>query len=374
MATLADAKKITDEWVAGQLQEYANTVLEVDAKDIDLYTMEENVYNRNKETNEWVKNGEVVPYNRCAGINTLAGATCDQYVNECLADGSNIETCKRFLQLPTFWRNTKEEVEAMHPELATATLSKLGFQHVKNQYGIVVVEPLESWYKRLVESGLPKVEVQAIATNSNLNGFLSLLIEKVNNNPIILNPEKTNNFKESERQRMLKIEDAKNKKFVSNYNRQINTVLQNSAFRLSTVNSWYVPFLNPSPFALTRILPTGIQIGGGSPLVHEIYKRKNGPLMEDLVKSLKSSVNLTPDATTTLNTLLASYKSSEENLFKVIAFLDKYIQLYQQHGDNGASLSLNKIDSLVKAYESKNTKVTTKQDALVKMISQLVNQ
>jgi len=372
MATLADGKKISDEWVAGQLQEYyANT--EVGAKDIDLYTMEENVYNLDKETKVWIKNGEVVKYDQCAGINPQEGATCADYIDKCLA-GSNIETCKRFLLIPTFWKNTKAEVEAMHPVLATATLSKLRFQHIKNQYGIVVVETLESWYKRLVESGLSKEDVQSIATNSNLNGFLSLLIEKVNNNPIILNPEKNNNFEECERQKILKIEEAKNKKFVSNYNRQINTVLQNSAFRLSTVNSWYVPFLNPSPFALTRILPTGIQIGGGSQLVHEIYKRKNGPLMEDLVKSLKSSVKLTPDATITLNTLLASYKSSEENLFKVIAFLDKYIQLYQQYGDNGASLSLNKIDSLVKAYESKNTKVTTKQDALVKMIIQLVNQ
>ena len=116
---------------------------------------------------------------------------CSDYLLECIKGNSEgIEKCKNFLMDENFWPKSKKEVNNMLPYLIVQSLDSLGFEKINytlNNLVLVRYESLKKWFERL-KTTVTAQEYESIYNNDNLKYYLTLLTQKVFNNPIILNP------------------------------------------------------------------------------------------------------------------------------------------------------------------------------------------
>lgn len=97
--------------------------------------------------------------------------TCYNFVTKCLS-GSGVEDCKNFMQSTNFWKDAVESAKEMSPVLGQQLLNKFGF---KNQSG--TYQSVDEWVKGLT---LAEDEAKRIASNTELIGYLGMVVSKVN--------------------------------------------------------------------------------------------------------------------------------------------------------------------------------------------------
>jgi hypothetical protein len=135
------------------------------------------------------------------GIND--STKCGIYINKCI-NGTDINECKQFMTNNAFWSPANNNldsaingVKTMSPTEAMNVLNKLAFKKVKKSSNsnsdIIEYESIDSWLSTLKTSigfsTFTDTEYKDIEKNNNLKFYLKLLIDKINNNPSILNKD-----------------------------------------------------------------------------------------------------------------------------------------------------------------------------------------
>ena len=131
------------------------------------------------------------------GFSNYRGVTCAEYLQSCL-EGGDVAQCRDFLAEPNYWATAEKEVEHMLPPIALKTLQ--AFEFKKEEYNdetarrkLFRIVSYTRWLASLHDMVVPGKIVQAdydqIAKNTKLQGYLEMLVKKVNSNPGILNKD-----------------------------------------------------------------------------------------------------------------------------------------------------------------------------------------
>ena len=152
-------------------------------------------------------NGEKIMYDKdnikpdnCAGT-MLRGADCTKFVRDCIMSGDNDALSKALHNLKdeNMFKVAHSELTNMDPDIAIQILKTFKFKkNIKNlPNGVTFTEPqsFEAWKNTVLQnpSEISQSARQAIEGNPKLCDYLKGVIDFVNKNPAILNP----NWKES---------------------------------------------------------------------------------------------------------------------------------------------------------------------------------
>lgn len=145
------------------------------------------------------------PKTTCYGSVGLDGVNnptkCSMYINKCI-NGTDINECKQYMTNNAFWSpadgnpdSAINGVKNMSPTEAMNLLDKLAFKkksRISNSNSdIIEYEDINSWLSTLKSSinfnNFTTAEYDSIVNNNNLKFYLKLVVDKINNNPSILN-------------------------------------------------------------------------------------------------------------------------------------------------------------------------------------------
>ena len=129
-------------------------------------------------------------------------STCADYLRDCLS-GTGVDQCQVYLKDPNFWDKSVDEVDNMLPAMAIKTLNafEFGMEQVWDTTAnrrLLKFKSTTSWIEGLTEiakaakpgaTTMTTPDVEAIAKNSKLIGYLNMLVKKVNSSPAILNKD-----------------------------------------------------------------------------------------------------------------------------------------------------------------------------------------
>ena len=317
----------------------------------------------------------------CKKLGYDDNATCTQYLTDCITNNNDndIKKCKKYMIKPDYWSKVKSEIEDINPVLGKITLEKFGFKLItetdeNSQQLLKKFESYTSWIKNLYElsqdgsNSLESIEYENISSNVQLKGYLELLVNKINSNPSILNPnfvcksqsvynQNTNQFKDT-RLYAYGIQSINSNRYNDTNIERVITLVKNKTSRFIDLLSL---LLNKNPFHYVNTGYIGM-IGGGNDTdtiltefqpshetLHDIF---NG-----LYKHLKSkNKTIIPGDLTAIQSELDTLRKSESKLIKLISYLEKYIDITNTYKQNDPDNVLT-VDHIV-AFADK-TKHTT---------------
>jgi len=370
--------------------------------DTGLYTIDKNTHEKDYlDTKDSKKFKDLISSNNCkiAKVKDDGLLKCSDYLTKCIINGSNedISRCKDFMVNPNFWEDIKDEVKNMLPAIMTKTLDAFKFKKITKD-GISHYENISEWIKNLSESktkyNITDVELDQILKNNKLISYLTLLVNTVNSNPAILNKDnrypKSNNYIDNN------IDTMSHTRF-SKYGLGLRTVI--TPFNVDYPSmSRYIDSIKNSASRVNNILgnifkydSTGGLVVRGYPFMFfgqmggsntSTYQYNNTPnyndkpyrmsphiekLFDILRKVLESNnQSLTREDLDQVNKYIKTYKDSEIQLFKVLEYTDKYIDLvhvYKNH-DKNKVLKLEHIQSFVDKHGHLLNKTNDKQTTL----------
>lgn len=278
---------------------------------------------------------------KCMGVDGMNPSRCADYLNKCIS-GSDINGCKEFMTNNAFWSDAsnpgsaKNNVKNMSPKEVILTLNKLLFVHVHNELdsSIKEYESVDKWLSKIKNnSSITATEYTNIQQNVNLIHFLNLLVEKINSNPEILNPNMVINKTGTIDQ----FDNAKNKLagirsiyYPTNFaNRSIDQLL----YRINNLRpvNYNIPlFTNlrggghtisdtPSPDMLAYLKNLNIP---DTPLVSFTYQK----IFNDIMYVLKNyNKTISADDVNKINNLIEKMKNNEKTLLAIQLTLHSYI-------------------------------------------------
>jgi hypothetical protein len=332
----------------------------------------------------------------CANTYTINDTfKCTNYLQDCLQNG-NITNCKTYLMEKDFWTNVTTEIKEITPEIAMKTLNTFKF-NTKPNNGITEYETLNDWYSRLkeIDSTLTYVEITKIKENNKLGFYLNGLINKINKNPIILNPNyQSKNVNKStslqnkyglyKRTFSINPDNIQMTQFLDFLMKQKNNVVSmvNSSgirfnngilnFRGNNITS-IADFLKIRPFAF----PIG-QIGGSNNLdVTNITKQAS--YFRIIFEKIKDLLNvkgktMAPDTIFQIDKYIKSYEKAENILYESFRYIDKYLQIIYDYKDLDKDnvLSLEHISSFVTARDTALSKIDTKHKFIYDILTDII--
>jgi hypothetical protein len=322
---------------------------------------------------------------------------------ECLA-GKGIESCSRFLSKPDFWDEVVDEVKEMNPEVAVLLLKKLEFGKVRatvsrqvygrpNTIHITKMESVEKWLKRLEdEKKLSPDALKSIGANSKLIGYLKLVVDKINDNLAVLNPDY--DVRHDEMRRISNDDSYLGKSGMQHRPRRlvqyatdidaqlVRGYFQNSPANLSAGNSVRVNLPGVGVYRMT---------GGADPAdptdpkqyyIDEEAERKLG-FTSDILSSRFDVIekqlaargkSISNDDREKIVELLDSLKKNEIVLNKFIIYTNAFIKLMLTAGENVGEdvLNFENLKNLVDTRSSALSKSSNKSSALINVLDTLV--
>jgi len=313
---------------------------------------------------------------------------CTDYLAECIK-GTDPTKCRIYMAEATFWgdkNGIKKEVIEMLPTYALKTLKTFGFEQVHAydsiaKINIVKMERLQSWLERLRinmvkdDPATGPGEFSKILNNTTLTLYLSLLIQKLDESPAILNETYTGKTEESS---------------AYNPNRFNGTLLSQIGLfgKLPSGNNCDILAKNNRLAALIRENNMSRKYGP-----HFIVNVKRGAMMGGAIeldsnykyaaivleKQYEAYINIlkahgkeiAPDQDNILKTLLSSLKNTENKLFQSMKLFEKYIELIDvhQYNDPNKVLNLDTLNIIVNSNNKLLNKTNTKQAAFMEMMA-----
>lgn len=332
------------------------------------------------------------------------GLTCNNYISKCIkGNASDIQACKEFMQNSRFWEIVPKEVNEMLPIIAQDTLNSFGFRIITKN-NLKIYESYGSWSQGLSNKNLTQEEINNIRTNTKLTQYLTMLVNKINSNPAILNEEYNALYKFDPQDHINTFSSWKfftrgmrpRVIFKNTPNHEMNIIreigsLNNSllTFRSSVNNRIaYIPgsglVVKGLPYSLSSPYVFSTQIGGAAiQMVPSIGDEENIKLHYPRIKGLlNASENMLHAKGKKLDLFtknkieeyLESYRKSEEKLYKAIKYADRYIDLiniYKEY-DSENVLSMDHLKSFVEAREKYFDKTIGKQNDLLSAIERIV--
>jgi hypothetical protein len=347
-----------------------------------------------------VSSASTLPKCGTTGVKASGSLTCNDYLNKCLLDGKpeNIAECKRFMADENFWDVTPQEVSNMLPIVAVTTLKNFGFKTYRNDRGHEVMQSVSEWLEGL-KGKVTDAELEGIGKNPKLTIYLGLIVNKINNNPTILNSTIVGNplnididdIKASFRGTygsMIGLVPGINKSKINEVN--INLARQSDAIRMglyhlrrSSENRMVL--INGALYSMGIPYVVGVrqQMGGAgnvvtmysTPTPENDLPVENAPVLRNLSAALLAKLksmgkNLGSADQAELERYLADYSRTEEKLMKAIKYVDKYIDLievYKQYDrDNVLTVDnlVKFVDARTKYFDRTESKLMTVVDLL----------
>jgi hypothetical protein len=333
-----------------------------------LYTMKNNVETQVDIESQEFKNLTVA--NKCftTGVNSHTDAAgvrleCRDYLTNCLR-GKGINDCKKFLKSSKFWDTAKAEVNNTNPVIAVQTLDAFEIKKISSSSGLTEYESYTTWRDNLKKI-LPTPDYNAIKSNKELEHYLEALIEKVNNNPGILNPTYNvtstapkytpkNKFSGYGLSGMVPV--SRNQ---ININRSQN-MLQQHTIRLRRAFSMIGGDARSNQYYNERATTE-------SNFTHTILANDFLELEKRLASHNKK---ISPADSAKIKSLFDQLKESEIELNKTILYTDKYLDLLEIHGqdDKHGVLTYDNLQKFVDAREKYLSRVNRKGDAIVEVL------
>lgn len=323
---------------------------------------------------------------------------CSRLITECLA-GRDINKCKEFMKSANYWKDAKDSVKDMLPGMAVDLLKGFGFEVIKttdsNGNNVNAMESVESWSGKL-KNHLNTGELKEVLGNTQLMGYLKMVVQRVNDNPAILNPnitvdgkvntvDKNNYFvrmglgrKEPEKSRT-----ANYVPLMRERNKSLLSIRQ-------IINSLLKPYGLVKGVGLGALRPLGgiAMVGGTSAPVAEYFEDLKSPeseqfkvseIAETALESLytrlsQNGKDLDQNDKQTIEKLVKDLKNTEEKLFKAVIYLDKYVNLKEALGNNNMGSNDNVTLSKMKEYVDKHMdKTNLKQNNIISVLERFVN-
>lgn len=301
------------------------------------------------------------------GIKNTAADTnaCYNFVTKCL-DGKGVEDCKSFMQSSDYWTEAKDSVTAMNPVLGKQLLDKFGFASEGATY-----QSVDDWVKGL---SLPDVEKNQIANNTQLIGYLAMVVSKINSIPT-----KSGSVKEDPywAAKGVPAASAKPKATPSETFERVNSLVIGIARN----------------YGSTYLIPTiGIMSGGG--VAYDIKNRvkvfedgaspiaSSSKLLSGLYKSLIAELHLInrdldQADQDKIEELIKQVENYEKKLSIAAVYLAEYIDLNAVHGkeDTNGLVSMGHVQTFVDkhdAYYNKNQSQTEQLLSVLKRLAEAV--
>jgi hypothetical protein len=326
--------------------------------------------------------------NNCIGLGvkgkhagkTSVGNTCTDYLLQCI-DGADPTSCRNYMTDKEFWgdnnNSIKQEVTKMLPAMALTTLEKFGFKQITVNDSIAKrninkVEPVNSWLQKLEKDMNDPMQFSNIENNTNLILYLTLLVDKINGSPQILNK----NIVESEDTSIYNP-----KRFVGQLLYNIGllpkvSIIPNYAANVNRINDTFRYGLNIAagyPIYLIK------QRGGASGMVVEPYRYVSIGL-ENQYNTLKNVLKthgktLDESNDNEVKALFANFRNTENKVVQTMKIMEKYIELMDvfAYNDPHQILNLETLNEITKSYEHQLNKTNRKQDTLVQALQTLAD-
>lgn len=325
----------------------------------------------------------------CAGFHVAKSdpTKCTDYLLECI-NGSDPTKCRSYMTDPKFWgddeNGIKEEVKQMLPAMALTTLEKFGFKQVNvvdsvAKKSLNKVESVTTWLERLgKDMNSSPEEYKKIVGNEHLILYLSLLVEKINGSPHILNEniaesEETQPYNPSKFNGQLLSSYGLKPKLPSGSN------IVSSMSRLSdTMKYGLTATATLQPKVIVAVKP-GFSMMGGADNIQEDYKftavelENQYNLLKNMLKAHGKEIDSSNDLE--LKALFSSFKTTENKLWQTIKIMNKYVELMDAfaYNDPNKVLNLETLNEIVKAHEHQLTKTSKKQETIVQALQTLAD-
>ena len=336
--------------------------------------------------------------NAIYGVAAQDNETCTRFVFDCLngdKKGLNDSQCINTLKDKNFWNNTKQEVfNEMLPDVAADILDSFGFKKVKytdtvnnNKVTLTQFEKISDWLSRIKNDNNTSSYYDDIQKNTPLMAYLNMILNKINNNPAILNKnfvERTintdyNNFKY-------------NGTYLSNsglspINYLNNSTSTNSIKSVLNNNMQY----NRLIFGLNRLVSPMVvlpqrQMGGGAQITikqhlsqlpsQSIAKSitKNSPLLRDSLDHAMSRLEnagkpINEDDKRKLYDYVNQLENTENNLIKNIDVIHEYINIILNYSNKFDEAIANEtLENISKFNESSGKRINKIQNGIDNVI------
>ena len=311
---------------------------------------------------------------------TPDGNTCTDYLLQCI-NGNDPAMCRTYMTDEKFWgeneNSIKQEVKNMLPAMALTTLEKFDFKQImvndtiaKRQ--INKVESVNSWLEKLKQNMDDTDSFNKIQSNTNLILYLTLLVDKINGSPQILNK----NIVESEDTLMYN-----SKKFygqlLSLYGLLPKVSFPNYAASVSRLSDTLRYSLN---IAATQPQLLVVRQRGGSYIMDaephnfvSIELENNYNMFKNILKAHGKELDINND--TEIKGLFASFKNTENKVVQTMKIMSKYIELMEvfAHNDPNQVLNLETLNEITKSYEHQLNKTNRKHDTLTQALQTLAD-
>jgi hypothetical protein len=317
----------------------------------------------------------------CSGFNVFPAdqGRCNQYLMDCI-HGNDPDKCRKYMESKDFWDSTDAgivaEVKNMLPSLAIMTLNKFEFEketfyHSGLKKNIYKIQSVNTWLQDLQKkmSKNPN-EYKKIADNNNLTQYLTLLVDKINNSPAIINDNitipDTNNVYNPDKFAGQLLHKYGMKAKLPSYNISSRTAMIGNHAKLS-LNA-------PSRIIFGFGLPlSGMRGGGVDARPTSVALEEQYNILKNMLKTHGKELDSQNDKE--IISLLTQFKNTENKLFQTMKLIDKYLELMSvfEYNDPHKLLNLETLDSIVKAHETQLSKSNKKQNTLLQAIQTLAD-
>lgn len=317
----------------------------------------------------------------CAGFHVSNNdpSRCTEYLLDCINGGDPVQ-CRTYMSDASFWGNNehsiKKEVTEMLPAMALTTLEKFGFKQVSSNDSVAKrvlnkVESVNSWLQRLEkEMASDPTNFNTIQKNTNLVLYLTLLVEKINGSPHILNPECAQSEETQKNNPNRHSGSYLSQIGLSTKMSGVSSVLSDIKKFGDMIRLYSVQLPTYGPFNILNIR----QVGGG---MEEEYKftsielENQYNLLKEMLKQHGKELDLSND--TELKSLFSNFKNTENKLVQTMKIMKKYIELMNtfEYNDPHKVLNLETLNEITKAHQHQLSKVSKKQNSLVETLEKL---
>ncbi len=335
--------------------------------------------------------------NKCigTGFSKHGSKTCGDYLQECL-EGGDVGQCKEYLTDKNFWINAEDEVKSMLPPIALKTLKAFEFdkeEYVDETAGrkLYRVISYTQWITKLAKmvgasgsSKLTEPEYKNIAANDKLQGYLEMLVKKVNTNPGILNKDYTGSTDAN----MINNPNAFNGTRLNKMGlspRYPAHVTDPSSFErlrvaqqdVSNRVRLSVGLSNTTATPFTLVLTGGSGIENNEQYLADASKQLHAVLGRqylNLVARLDSrGKKIAAEDDKKITKLIDELKQKETKLVKLVLMTEKYASLLEVHGQHDPAGVIT-IDHLKEFVDQRNQyfqRVSKKQSDLISIIKSI---
>jgi hypothetical protein len=315
-------------------------------------------------------------------FNGSVGRTCQTYLMKCLMnpDGNSINNCKEFLEDSKAFDRNKGQVGAMPVALALQTLQALEWPFFNNN-GVVRAGAVAQWHDMLEgrskdpSSKLSGPDFDGIKRNTQLTTYLGFVVDRVNDNPAVLNPGASSAGVQSSSRFSGnlfdkwgikgRVEAASARAEVARLQTDLNN--RNFTVRLGL------------PGMVGFSAPFNLQLGGSS--LADLQARLNnrpalsGKLLKAQYQNLVSRLarkgkSIDQDDHKQVDQLINSLLDSEDKLSNIVSYGEGYLDLLENWSvyDSDNILSLSHLKEFVDQKDKYAAKIDKKQSAITSIL------